>query len=84
MDNGITATEKATRDLKELFDGQKELSADNQALLELGVVSDSLQLSDMDYVIRFLFKTNKEAVAKQARADIALIKGKLEKEKKTK
>lgn len=80
----ISSANTMAQELRELSEGQKQLPADTQVLLELGVINDKLELEDKDYVLNFLFRTNIEAVAKQAKADVAIIKGKQEKERKKK
>lgn len=66
--------------LVELTPEQRELLSDeDQALLELGVLNDKLQLVNKDYVIHFLFKQNKQMIAQQAQKEVAEIKAKAEK-----
>lgn len=61
--------------LVKLTNEQKDLlTAEDQALLELNVINDKLQLIDTSYVLNFLYKTNKKAIAAQAVAEVAEIK----------
>lgn len=76
----IDAINTMDKTLNLLTDEQKELlSSDDQALRELGVITDRLQLIDANYVVNFLFKQNKKAIAKQAAAEVEKLKEQAEK-----
>ena len=58
---------------------RKGLSKEDQALRELGVINDVLQLVDQNYIIAHYFETNRSAIAAQATKDVAEIKAELKK-----
>lgn len=65
--------------LNQLTKEQKSiLSKEDQALIELGIITSSLTLSDTSYVIDFLFEQNRAEIAKQAMEEVAEIKAKKE------
>lgn len=72
------------RTLTELTEEQKDsdLSPEERALIELGVINDKLVLTDTDYVIRQYYKANKAAIGKQAIEDVKKLKGEIKKASK--
>lgn len=55
------------------------LDTNTQALLEAGIIGDNLELKNADYVIKFLFEQNRDAIAKDAAQKIADAKAQAEK-----
>lgn len=67
--------QRSIMSLYDLTDEQKAgLSKDDQALIERGIIGNTLQLQDSGYVVNFLFRANKEAIAAQAAKEVAVEK----------
>lgn len=68
-----------TKQLVKLTDDQKENLTDEQiALMELGVLDCRFRIQDPSYIIKIWYKENTDKVGKQAIKDVAAIKKQLE------
>lgn len=64
-----------TMNLNKLTKEQEEiLTPEDQALIELGVMTSKFELNNNDYVIKFLFKKYKKELAAEAMAEVKAIK----------
>lgn len=55
------------------------LSKDDQALIQRGIISNDLELSSNEYVLKFLFEQNRKEIAAQAAKEVAEAKAEAKK-----
>jgi len=78
----LFTAQNSMANLRTVTDAQRaNLSKENVALLELGIINDKLELENRDYVLNFLFNQNKQAIAEQAEKEVAQAKAEAQAEK---